>query len=414
MKKTISLLILFSCGLVSALIDPFAADPIDPFAPAGTGVDPFAADPPDPFAPADANTVVDPFAAESPDPFAAPARNPFNKDPFSPIEISENENEKESQTEYVDELPAEKKRAVVIIEGSKGIGTGFVSKINGILFIVSNVHLLKDNDKFEFTTMDGTNLKVSDIYAAKGYDVAILRILEQDRPYFFEVSPDVFSTVSVGTKILIPGNSMGDGTILQTEGEIVSIGPKRIEHDAPTFTGNSGSPILNKENWEVIGVDTLAIKRDQPEWFNKFSKEDKDSQIKNDVRLFGYRIDNIQEWENIQLSELNRQSKDIDEIRTEAWSVISAVGGYNWDYHSDAVSRIDNHFLESTSNPRQTNQNYEQHKKLRLWSLLGHLESLEKRAISNEGSAYALMREDYSQTIALCQELVILVGRLNK
>lgn len=364
----------------------------------------------DPFASPNSGSV----GPQPVDPFAAPtgiSGNPFEEDdPLSLIDAEEDQNQ--SQAEYVDALPTEKKRAVVVIEGAKGRGTGFVAKINGILFIVTNVHVIKDNEKLVFMTMDGTNLSVGGVYAAKGYDVAILRIEEQDHQYFFEITPDVFSSVSVGTEILIPGNSMGDGTVLQTKGEVVAVGPKLIEHDAPTFSGNSGSPIINKENWEVIGVDTLSTKRDLLQWFNQHSKEHKESQIKNDVRLFGYRIDNVSEWERIRFSELQRQHDDILEIQTEALSVLSAVWGTDWHYQrSDTVSRIINRFIEKTSNSSLAVQDVEHQKKMARSALFNHLKSMQRKAERNRNQAYELMREDYSNTIVFCDELIKYAGR---
>lgn len=385
MNKSI-LTILFSISLlahVSAQVDPFAS-------------------------PNKANLGSQPI-----DPFAAPTGvtgDPFEED--DPLNQNAESQPAGKKTYYVDELPVEKKRAVVIIEGDSGRGTGFVAKINDILFVVTNIHVIKDNKNLKFMTMDGDTISTSDVYAAKDYDIAILRLTEQHRVNFFDISSDVFSDVSVGTEVLIPGNSLGDGTILQTRGAVVAVGPKLLEHDAPTFAGNSGSPIIKMDDWKVIGVDTLSTKRDLLQWFNQHSKEQKGSQVKADVRLFGYRIDNIKEWEKISFNRLHQQHENISHIKIEALSVLSAVWGTDWHYQrSDTVSRIINRYIEKTSDSSLAIQDVEYQKKMARSALFNHLRSMKQDAIKNKVKAYELMKDDYSSTIAFCDELIEYVGR---
>jgi hypothetical protein len=368
------------------------------------------------------NAQIDPFATpnktnlgpQATDPFAAPTG--VSGDPFEDDDpLSQNASqpaETEKKTEYVDELPVEKKRAVVIIEGDSVKGTGFVAKINNVLFVVTNIHVIKDNKNLKFMTMDGDILSTGAVYAAKDYDIAILRLAEQNRQSYFEIVSDVFADVSVGTEVLIPGNSLGDGTILQTRGSVIAVGPKLLEHNAPTFAGNSGSPIIKMDDWKVIGVDTLSTKRDLLQWFNQHSKEQKGSQVKADVRLFGYRIDNIKEWEKISFNRLHQQHENNSHIKIEALSVLSAVWGTNWHYQrSDTVSRIINRYIEKTSDSSLAIQDVEYQKKMARSALFNHLRSMKQDAIKNKAKAYELMKDDYSSTIAFCDELIEYVGR---
>ena len=365
---------------------------------------------------------IDPFASPSSENLGTQSINPFavpngvSGDPFKEddplVERPTQAATSSKETEYVDELPLEKKRAVVIINGDSGSGTGFIAKINNILFIVTNIHVIKDNQNLKFMTMDGDTLLTSAVYAAKEYDIALLRLNEQDRSNYFDITEDVFSDIPVGTAVLIPGNSLGDGTILQTKGAVIAVGPKLIEHDAPTFSGNSGSPIINIEDWKVIGVDTLSTKRDLLQWFNQHSKEQKGSQVKNDVRLFGYRIDNIKGWEQISFTNLQQQHQDISHIQTEALSVLSAVWGDDWHYQrSDTVSRIINRFYEKTANHSLAFQDVNYQKRLARSGLYTHLKSIKENAVKNKVNAYELMKSDYSDSITFCDELIEYVGR---
>ncbi|WP_269523826.1 S1 family peptidase [Coraliomargarita parva] len=360
----------------------------------------------DPFAPQNGQATSDPFAAQT-----GISGNPFQEDdPLAPTPDQQSTQTKKS--EHVDLLPVEKKRAVVVIEGSRGRGTGFIAKMKGVLFVVTNIHVIKDNTKLKFMTMDGDMLSIDDVYAAKGYDIAILKLSNQNRLNYFNITQDVFSNVSVGTEVLIPGNSLGDGTILQTKGSVVAVGPKLVEHNAPTFAGNSGSPVIKTTDWEVIGVDTLSTRRDLLDWFNQHSKNQKGSQVKSDVRLFGYRIDNINSWERVTFDELERQHQDITRIQTEVLCVLSAVWGTNWHYQrSDTVSRIINRYLEKTSNPSLSVQDVEYQKKLARSALYNHLTTQRKEAVKNSKKAYALMGQDYTNTINFCDQLIEYVGR---
>jgi len=129
--------------------------------------------------------------------------------------------------------------------------------------------------------------------------------------------------------ILIPGNSLGAGTILQATGQVVAIGPRNIEHDAPTYAGNSGSPIILKKNWNVVGIDTYSKNNSLKRWDDKFSFKQPASQIKNDVRLFGYRLDSIPSngWERIKWSEWRRQIESLEKMRALMDSIYDAVTG---------------------------------------------------------------------------------------
>lgn len=359
---------------------------------------------------------IDPFRSPSQpvDPFAAPsgsnATNPFAEgDPLKPKERED----ALKPSDYVDVLPVEKKRAIVVIEGEKGKGTGFISKIKGVLFVVTNIHVIKDNDNLKFMTMDGDTLNPTHVFAAKGYDIALIKIENQYRNNYFDFVSDVFSTISTGDKVLVVGNSMGDGTILQTKGKIISIGPKLIEHDAPTFTGNSGSPIIETVTWKVVGVDTLSRKRDLLEWYNQYSKDQKGSQIKNDIRLFGYRLDTIDDWERITFHALRNQHEDIEEVTIESLCVLSAVYGSDWHYQkSDTVSRVINQYLRKTSDESLSHSDREYQKKIARSALYNHLMSMKFRAETNRPKSYHLMKDDYDELINFIEVIMKDVGKM--
>lgn len=248
--------------------------------------------------------------------------------------------------DYVDKLPAEKKSAIVTIEGKHGdgtaSGTGFFAKIKDSVFLVTNMHVMCGLETFQARTMEGTLVPVSSVYGAYGADIALLKLTEEPKAYFdTEISVDTVHRA--GDAILVPGNSQGEGTIMQTEGRIVAIGPARIEHNAPTFHGNSGSPILSEDSWKVLGVDTLSITVDSSDYFDLASLKNPASQIKSKVRLFGYRLDSVAQWDPIDWRRFSQQAKNLEEAEKLVTAIQAVFSGdvREWQRHprTNAIMR---------------------------------------------------------------------------
>lgn len=229
-------------------------------------------------------------------------------------------NRQATSSDYVDKLPAEKKGAMVVISGDKGSGTGFFAKLKGNVFLVTNMHVISGQSSIKAKTMDGSDVQITGIFGAQDADIALLKLATVPAT-FFEAEESVNTANKTGDPILIPGNSLGGGTILQTEGKIVAIGPVKIEHDAPTFHGNSGSPILSTSNWKVLGVDTESITVSMSDQSDSASANNAGSQIKSSVRLFGYRLDSVPQWQAIEWGRFAQQSKRLE----DADALVSAV-----------------------------------------------------------------------------------------
>ena len=221
-------------------------------------------------------------------------------------------NREATSSDYVDKLPADKKDAMVVITGDKGSGTGFFAKIKENVFLVTNMHVISGQSSIKAKTMGGTDVQITGLYGAHDADIALLKLAAVPSAYF-ESEGSVNTANKTGDPILIPGNSLGGGTILQTEGKIVAIGPVKIEHDAPTFHGNSGSPILSTSNWKVLGVDTESVTVSMSDKADSASANNAGSQIKSSIRLFGYRLDSVSQWDAIDPAKFAQQSKKLEE-----------------------------------------------------------------------------------------------------
>ena len=136
-------------------------------------------------------------------------------------------NREATSSDYVDKLPADKKDAMVVITGDKGSGTGFFAKIKDNVFLVTNMHVISGQTSIKAKSMGGTDVQITGLFGAHDADIALLKLAAVPSAYF-ESEGSVNTANKTGDPILIPGNSLGGGTILQTEGKIVAIGPVKI------------------------------------------------------------------------------------------------------------------------------------------------------------------------------------------
>ena len=169
-----------------------------------------------------------------------------------------------------------------------GHGTGFFCYIpigpsNFLTTLMTNYHVLNindiqpgqiinftiDNDEKEYKILIDNDRKT---YTNESYDVTIIEIKEDDeidKKSFFKLDEEIFKKTSSkifqncqiyllhyphGTKIKIsPGvikNIIEDGDC------------QTIYHLCDTSTGSSGCPIINKTNFQVIGIHKGASKED--------------------------------------------------------------------------------------------------------------------------------------------------------
>ncbi len=136
-------------------------------------------------------------------------------------------------------------------------GSGFFISNDG--YVVTNYHVVKENQDLRVTTYDGSE------YAAvlAGYDenndVAVLKIDADSTPVTLGSS----SAMTVGDDIMVIGNALGDLSYTFTDGLIsytnrkiqTSAGPtiNMFQTNAAINSGNSGGPVYNMDG-EVIGI----------------------------------------------------------------------------------------------------------------------------------------------------------------
>jgi hypothetical protein len=109
------------------------------------------------------------------------------------------------------------------------------------------------------------------------HDACLLKLKERPRnvrpariaPLDYQPSYGKEDKVEDGTPVAVLGHAGGRelqigvrGTLLNHQGSIVDIGPRKrdeadpiyIHYDAPTLGGNSGSPVYDTSTWTVVGL----------------------------------------------------------------------------------------------------------------------------------------------------------------
>jgi hypothetical protein len=190
---------------------------------------------------------------------------------------------------------------IVLIKGKAGSGSGFIAEIKGRKMLVTNAHVLAGLKTPTFTLLDRTRLQVGPAAIAVGHDLVVLSVVEGGTG--MPVVGSLDTEAAVGNAIVVLGNPGGADVITPLTGDLIGIGPNRVEIDALIEHGNSGSPIVQLAGGKVIGVATYALENDL------LSGEKK-------VRRFGYRLDSVQKWQPIDWTRFYREADLLEKMET--------------------------------------------------------------------------------------------------
>jgi S1-C subfamily serine protease len=185
---------------------------------------------------------------------------------------------------------------------SPNTASAFLCKINGVKFLVTNIHVIENaNSLKEITvkTRDNIEIKLTDGFVAQDRDVCIFRHVEDPRLTYLAISTSLSAKRSKDPVYLL-GYPLGGGTMRKTEGSLEGVGHKLLEIDCSAFQGNSGGPVMDTIRNEVLGVLTKAeiISDDE---FTKLAREKLGDPFKSDIRIFATRIDTAEDgaWERL-------------------------------------------------------------------------------------------------------------------
>jgi hypothetical protein len=164
----------------------------------------------------------------------------------------------------------------------QGSGSGFIANMRGHKVLITNTHVVAALKGATVELLDRSPLHLGTASVAVGHDLMAFVVIEGGTG--IPLASAVETEATIGDPVVVLGNADGGGVVNPLQGELVGIGPDRIEVSAPFELGNSGSPIIDLRNGEVIGVATYA-------------KLDTLLSGKEKLRRFGYRLDSTKTWQ---------------------------------------------------------------------------------------------------------------------
>ncbi len=299
--------------------------------------------------------------------------------------LSESDREERSAEPPTQQLTREQMQALVLVENGSSSGSGFAARINDLPFVITNLHVLGDGTNLRLRTINGNTLRVIAAFAARGHDVALLRV--EEIPASLAIAANVFDTVEIGDEVVVVGNRQGGGVATQVQGRIVGVGPDRVEVDARFQQGNSGSPIVHVKSGEVIGIATymqeVAVQSGNRSGGRRPERE-------TTTRWFGFRYDSITEWERVNWTDWKRQYDLVAAYRDNSEALLALLRNDREVYsRNNRLGPIIDRFERDLG--QRTSEDYHIRRTRELFADLVNFSRADARAL--EGGFY-----DYFQT----------------
>jgi len=144
-------------------------------------------------------------------------------------------------------------------------------------YLVTNEHVVRGGAPLTFQMLSGGIVKTGQMEIAN--DLDLVRFLITDDYPSLELSGNM---PAINQVVHVYGDSDGAGVTTSLMGQILGVGPDRVEVSADFVKGNSGSPVVDGKG-HVIGVATYATKQnDANDWLKTGTRF-------NDVRRFALR-----------------------------------------------------------------------------------------------------------------------------
>jgi hypothetical protein len=207
--------------------------------------------------------------------------------------------------------------ALALIKDQNGAGSGFIASQGGRTYLFTNIHVAAGMPHPEITLINGARLTPVAAEAAVGHDIMRFR-LKDDLTQSLEVDTATADTVKINDQVVVLGNSGGGGVVTDLEGQIVGVGPDRLEVSAFFIPGNSGSPIIHLKSGRVVGIATYLMKR--------YDELNGDS----GARRFGYRLDSVRNWEPVNWAGFHAEAEEVEkmnELTKDIFEFLHAIRG---------------------------------------------------------------------------------------
>lgn len=174
--------------------------------------------------------------------------------------------------------------SVLIIEGDKSVGTGFVVSADGKKYLYTAAHVFSGNSKLTIKNAAGTVFKKFGTFeAAEGADLIRMEILD-DVKDALEIAP-LNAGIQINTKIAALGNGGGTGVVAVEKGKVLGTSADSIEVNAGIIQGNSGGPVVDQTTGKVLGLVTHLTNERKDLW--------SEGTRQAEVRRFACRVDKV-------------------------------------------------------------------------------------------------------------------------
>jgi hypothetical protein len=228
------------------------------------------------------------------------------------------------------DLTLDQARAVVLIKGDVGEGTGFLVHTPDGPAVITNQHVIAANQNVKITTTSGAVIKVTGLKGASDRDLAML-LIQDDHYNYLDLDTDIKDTVQPGDDVITPGNSEGGEVMLNTKGTVLGIGPEKIEFSNPIYHGNSGGPVFHDKSGKVIAVVTQGMKVIPTDDLDKASAENKNSAITGSMRYFGLRPDTVPTWDVYDWNTFRAQTTFLKDYHEDSRCLDSYMNGARYE-----------------------------------------------------------------------------------
>jgi S1-C subfamily serine protease len=313
-------------------------------------------------------------------------------------------------------LTADQARAVVLIKGDNGEGTGFLVKTADGPAVMTNIHVISNNPNLKITTNTGSLITVLSVKGADDRDM-VMMLIKDNKYSYLTLATDVSGTVQPGDAVITPGNSEGGEVMLNTAGKVLGIGPDRIEFDNPIYHGNSGGPVFHVKSGTVIGIVTEGMKVDNTDDLDKASFANRNSAIGHTMRYFGFRIDNVPNWEVYDWRRFQNETAFLDAFEHRNRCLDNFLNAPNDTKPEDLVWEEDDKIMKANSDFFDQAAGSDSSQRMDatrvMWSEFNDIANLDMDAIQNPNNFYSFDRQRAKEAIAYRKALRVELNQIS-
>lgn len=242
------------------------------------------------------------------------------------IALDSDQEQQEALSPAENSLPIEE--SLFLVETENGSGSAFLFEDDDGVWLVSNSHVFEGGTTYDIKNSAGTIISVpTNIQMAAHRD-----LIRFKTPFHHGLCSAKSCTYD--EEIFAFGNSGGAGVMARLEGKVLGLGSDRVEISSEIIPGNSGGPVVNKNN-EVIGVATYLLNpSSMPDWAVKGTRFE-------EPRRMALKIDGA-EWIETSIEEYHHNAKNFNEVTTDLHTLIAITTGISSNLSANVLYEIEN------------------------------------------------------------------------